>query len=175
MQPPLAVQYNSVGGNGWMGMGWDIPAQAITIDTRFGVPRYDAASETETYLLNGEQLTPVAHRGEPVERARPKRFPHTRRGPVPPHRPPRRESSTYWWEVHRQERHEVLLRRRPDTNAPTANSTLTDAAGNVYLWSLREMRDPNNNFIKYHCVRVSDPGVAGGTVPGVNLYLQRVT
>ncbi|MEK7734120.1 MAG: sugar-binding protein, partial [Pseudomonadota bacterium] len=42
-------------------------------------------------------------------------------------------------------------------------------------WSLREMRDPNNNFIKYHCVRVSDPGVAGGTVPGVNLYLQRIT
>ena len=33
----------------------------------------------------------------------------------------------------------------------------------------------NNNFIKYHCVRVSDPGVAGGTVPGVNLYLQRIT
>ncbi|HEX9833839.1 MAG TPA: SpvB/TcaC N-terminal domain-containing protein, partial [Mycobacterium sp.] len=69
LQPQLAVQYNSAGGNGWMGLGWDIPMQSITIDTRWGVPRYDAALETETYVFNGEQLTPVAHRGELQPRA----------------------------------------------------------------------------------------------------------
>ena len=63
MQPQLAVAYNSNGGDGWLGQGWDLTVPAITIDTRWGVPRYDAQKETETYLLNGEQLTPVAHRG----------------------------------------------------------------------------------------------------------------
>jgi len=80
--------------------------QAITIDTRFGAPRYgldsagnDTNKETETYLLNGEMLTPVAHRGEPVDRTAEKVF-HTRvegqfrrivrHGTAP---------SNYWWEV----------------------------------------------------------------------------
>jgi len=38
--------------------------QTVTIDTRWGVPRYDASSETETYTLSGQQLTPLAHRGD---------------------------------------------------------------------------------------------------------------
>src|SRR5262249_13019425 len=63
MQPSLAVTYNSSGANGWLGIGWDLAVPAITIDTRLGVPRYDGQKETETYLLNGEELTPVAHRG----------------------------------------------------------------------------------------------------------------
>ncbi len=49
MQPQLAVQYSSGGGNGWMGLGWDLSTQAVSIDTRWGVPRYDADLETETY------------------------------------------------------------------------------------------------------------------------------
>ena len=34
------------GGNGWLGVGWDLAVPAITIDTRWGVPRYDAQKET---------------------------------------------------------------------------------------------------------------------------------
>src|SRR5690606_677993 len=64
MQPQLAISYNSGGGNGWMGLGWNLQLPSITIDTRWGVPRYDTLLETETYLLNGEQLAPVAHREE---------------------------------------------------------------------------------------------------------------
>ena len=56
MQPNLALTYSSSGGNGWLGVGWDIPIPAITLDTRWGVPRYDTTYETEIYLLNGEQL-----------------------------------------------------------------------------------------------------------------------
>src|SRR5712671_4235241 len=79
-QPQLAIQYDSSRGNGWLGVGWDLAVPSIDIDTRWGVPRYDTGQliingmsapngfETETYLLNGEQLAPVANRGTPVAR-----------------------------------------------------------------------------------------------------------
>lgn len=56
MQPSLAIQYNSDGGNGFLGQGWDISIPAITIDTRWGVPVLDNDYESDIYTLNGEQL-----------------------------------------------------------------------------------------------------------------------
>lgn len=56
MQPNLTLTYSSTGGSGWLGAGWDISVPSITLDTRWGVPRYDGTYETEIYLLNGEQL-----------------------------------------------------------------------------------------------------------------------
>ena len=73
MQPALAVAYSSGGGNGWMGIGWDIGVPVITVETRWGVPRYDPLLESEGYLLNGQQLVtkdtqgryePLIHRGD---------------------------------------------------------------------------------------------------------------
>ncbi|MGJ4748703.1 SpvB/TcaC N-terminal domain-containing protein, partial [Leptospira sp. SA-E8] len=58
MQPQLAVQYNSGGGNGWLGLGWDLSIPSIGIETRWGAPRYSSTKETETYVLSGEQLVP---------------------------------------------------------------------------------------------------------------------
>lgn len=175
IQAQLAVQYSSSGANGWMGMGWDLPMQAVTADTRWGVPRYDPALETETYLLNGEQLTPVAHRGDLQPRATETVF-HTRvegqfrrivrHGDHP---------ANYWWEVTDKNGGKSFFGGDPATNGPQPNSTLTDAAGNVFLWSLREVRDTNANFIRYHCVRISDPGVQGASQSGSNLYLQTIT
>ena len=170
MQPQLAVQYNSAGGNGWMGMGWDVPMQAITIDTRWGVPRYDAGLETETYTLSGEQLTPVAHRGDLVARTPEKIF-HTRvegqfrriirHGSLP---------SDYTWEVTDKNGVKYLYGA-----TDPATETLKDGAGNIFLWALCEIRDPNGNFVKYKYARVNDPGIVGGSVPGSNIYLQTIT
>ncbi|HEX7840676.1 MAG TPA: SpvB/TcaC N-terminal domain-containing protein, partial [Kofleriaceae bacterium] len=63
LTPGLGLSYNSSRGNSWVGLGWDLPVSAITVDTRFGAARYDCDVETETYGLDGEQLTPIAHRG----------------------------------------------------------------------------------------------------------------
>lgn len=60
LQPNLSVNYSSEGGNGLLGMGWDMQIPAITVDTKWGVPRYDTNFETEGYLLNGEELLPSA-------------------------------------------------------------------------------------------------------------------
>jgi hypothetical protein len=170
LQPQVGAQYSSSAGNGWMGMGWDLPMQAVTIDTRFGVPRYDAGLETETDMLSGEMLTPVAHRGELVGRTLDKVF-HTRvegqfkriirRGNHP---------SNYTWEVTDKNGVKYLYGA-----TDPATETLSDAAGNRFLWALCEIRDPNGNFVKYRYARVDDPGVAGGSVPGRNIYLSRIT
>ncbi|PZR20391.1 MAG: hypothetical protein DI539_10955 [Flavobacterium psychrophilum] len=56
MQPQLALQYSNEGGNGWLGLGWNLSVPALSIDTKWGVPMFDPAAETEIYALNGEQL-----------------------------------------------------------------------------------------------------------------------
>ena len=56
MQPQLALQYSNEGGNGWVGLGWNLALPALSIDTRWGVPLFDAVHETEIYSLAGEQL-----------------------------------------------------------------------------------------------------------------------
>ena len=56
MQPDLSLTYSSGGGNGVVGVGWDMPVPEIAVETRWGVPRYDPYYESEVYLLGGEQL-----------------------------------------------------------------------------------------------------------------------
>ncbi|MES2574080.1 MAG: SpvB/TcaC N-terminal domain-containing protein [Bacteroidota bacterium] len=56
LQPQLGIQYSNEGGNGWLGQGWNISVPSIAIDTRWGVPVFDSANESEIYTLGGEQL-----------------------------------------------------------------------------------------------------------------------
>ncbi len=51
------------------------------------------------------------------------------------------------------------------TRARRTQDKLADEHGDISAWALREMRDPNDNSVRYHYVRVSDAGVAGGTCP----------
>ncbi|MFD1049391.1 SpvB/TcaC N-terminal domain-containing protein, partial [Kibdelosporangium lantanae] len=172
-RPDIALTYDSTGQNGWTGMGWSLGTQSIRIDTRWGVPRYDGGLETETYLLNGQQLTPVANRTELQARTAEKVF-HTRvegqfnrivrHGDNP---------RNYWWEVTAKNGTRSIFGGPPDTTAET--TTLTDESGDIAVWALREVRDANDNFVRYHNVLVSDVGVAGGTVPGSELYPKRIT
>lgn len=168
LEPKLAVAYSSGGANGWLGVGWDVTMPAITVDTRWGVPRYDAALETETYLLNGEQLTPVAHRGELQKRSAEKVF-HARlesrfdrivrHGDNP---------AGYWWEVTDKAGTRTVF-------GGAETTTLTDAAGHVAMWAAREVRDTNDNVMRYHYARVQDGGTEKSTVPGSALYPRRIT
>ena len=81
MQPSLGIQYNSDGGTGLLGEGWDLSVPTISVETRWGVPRYDDILETETYLMDGSMLVLdnggvnyLAHRAtEQIKRASVKR------------------------------------------------------------------------------------------------------
>jgi hypothetical protein len=173
MQPKVTIGYDSAGGNGWMGLGWELPLTAVTIDTRWGVPRYSATNETETYSLNGDELTPVANRTAPPPRTAEKVFRTrvegqfqqiVRHGTTP---------ADYTWEVVDKVGTHWLY--GSVSGGPAADATLADAAGRVFLWALVEARDTHGNTMRYHYARVDDPGVDGGAEPGRNLYLQRIT
>lgn len=56
LAPSLQVEYDSANGNSWMGQGWDLTVPQITVETRWGAPRYNSSLETETYLLDGQML-----------------------------------------------------------------------------------------------------------------------
>ncbi|ONI90753.1 sugar-binding protein [Saccharothrix sp. ALI-22-I] len=168
VQPSLALQYNSAGDNGWLGVGWDLVLPMITVETRWGVPRYNGGLETETYLLGGEQLTPVAHRAAPTARTAEKVF-HTRvegqfakivrHGDSP---------TNYTWEV-------TDKKGTVSVYGSDEETRLADDAGNVSTWVLREVRDANGNLMRVHHAKVADGGVPNATVPGRALYPQRIT
>ena len=181
MQPSIALTYNSDGGNGWLGEGWDIPIPAITIDTRWGAPRYDGDKESETYMYKGEQLVAkdiknnfilMPHRtslwsdrlGDGTQF-----FPRVneafdsivRHGKTP---------STYWWEVfdrngviHRYGHYETLDN---DTN----QSILRDNKGNIAKWCLAESEDAYGNMVRYLYDTVQCSGIEGSLVKGRQIY-----
>lgn len=175
LQPDLNVGYDSGRGDGWLGVGWDLPTPVITVDTRWGVPRYDANTETETYLLDGEQLTPLAHRGRPRPRTAEKVF-HTRVEGDFAHIVRHGNGPTgYTWEVTDKAGTHWFYGAPAGTRAPQQDATLTDEAGDVFEWALTEVRDAHGNVMRYRYARVSDPGVEGGAEPGSDLYLSKIT
>ncbi|MEZ5044489.1 MAG: SpvB/TcaC N-terminal domain-containing protein [Saprospiraceae bacterium] len=172
--PNIEVSYNSDGGHSWLGQGWMLDPPAISVETRWGVPRYDASKETETYLLEGEQLGPVAHRKESENRIPNKVF-HLRvegnfssiiRNGASP--------ADYWWEVIDKEGTHYFY-GGVEGNGVEESAVLRDDAGNITQWNLVETKDRNDNFIRYHYVMVEDTGVQGGILPGREIYLDYIT
>ena len=163
MQPQLSISYNSGGGNGWLGLGWNLNIPAISVDTRWGVPRYLKDWETETYTMNGEQLTPVAHRGEPVRREEDKQFYPRVEGRF--HKIIRRKDNTeeYFWEV--TDKSGVVYRYGGRTGVDP-QAVLRDADSNIAHWALVEVRDLNGNFVRYHYDKQEDKQ---------QLYVSRIT
>src|SRR5882672_10439919 len=58
--PQLSLSYDSGSGNGPFGFGWSLGLPQITRRTDKGLPQYDDAKESDTFLISGaEDLVPV--------------------------------------------------------------------------------------------------------------------
>ncbi|TMQ18619.1 MAG: hypothetical protein E6J90_19735 [Deltaproteobacteria bacterium] len=179
LTPALGLSYDSSRGNGWVGVGWDLPVSAITIDTRFGAARYDCDIETETYQLDGEQLTPFAHRGPDKKRSdditvlggETVKIFHTRvEGGFRQIIRHGANTKSYWWEVIDKTGSRSFFGGTPESGGPIAQATLASNAGDIFEWSLVEVRDLHNNSIRYEHERVTSVGFTTGAVPGSTLY-----
>lgn len=179
-QPEVSFEYGSRQGNGWMGVGWDAGAPSISVDTRWGVPRYDTALESETYTFEGEELSPTAHRSPQLKREADRIF--TKRVEGDYQRILRHGDSpaNYWWEVHDKVGNKYFYGRtpEPDPQVPEAilRAETPDGRSTAYWWGLVEKRDISLNTVTYFYDRVQDSGVGNGNAgpQGDQLYLARV-
>ena len=164
LDPDLKLSYTSAGGNGtngWLGVGWDLKLPSIEISTLFGVPRYDAAIETETYALEGDQLAPVADPLHPAPRQADRTF--TRRSEDSFHRIVRHGSgpASFWWEVTDQNGVRSIFGQTPQAR-------LADpATGNTFQWLLEQTIDLHGNTVSYTYVQDAD---SSGGEPWVQVY-----
>ena len=177
LQPEVEIRYSSAAQNGWLGLGWDLRFSQVLVETRWGVPRYDDELETETYLVDGQMLTPVSHRGQLLPRLadEKKTFSLRVEGAFPRIIRWGNQPENYWWELFDKEGTRFTYGANPRTRTLDPNATLRDANGNVFQWGLTETRDTNGNYVRYEYALVEDVGVAGGLVPGTELYPARIS
>ena len=182
MSPSLGLSYDSDAGDGLCGEGWTLPIPSVTVDTRWGVPRYDPSDETETYLLNGQMLAMrigrniyLAHRQPGIKRNtastrifRPRvesDFSLIERTGYTP--------STYQWKVTAPD---GTLYTYGGGNA-TLKGSFTDASGAtrtvISEWLLSRIDDPHGDHVDFEYMTRTDT-VAGG-LTAVSVYLRQVT
>lgn len=169
MQPSLGLQYSSEGGSGWLGEGWNVSGPSITLDTRWGVPRYDQSKETETYLLSGSMLSTmddngqmgVAHRGEKMDRKADRQF-YTRQGGDFSRIIRKGDSpANYYWEVTDKQGVKYIY----GGDGAVVKGNVTDASGNtrevIAEWKLKRVEELHGDYIEY-VYDIVDEDVRGG-------------
>ena len=157
------LQYSSEGGSSFVGYGWSLPVQSIDIETRWGVPRFDDKSETESYLLMGQQLSDrLYRRTDSLARQADKQFyPMTeggfsriiRKGNSP---------KNYYWEVTGKDG--TVYSYGGHSGHVSDATSLTDTKGNRIKWALDRVTDVHGNFAAFHYMK-----------SGNNLYPERYT
>jgi RHS repeat-associated protein len=169
MQPNLAIQYDSSKSDGWLGLGWDLQLPSITVDTRWGVPRYSMPGfdnlETENYLLNGEELTPLPNRLLTLPRQSPRVFHARVEGRFEKVVRYGNSPGTYWWEV-TEKNGKRLIYGSADLAGVDRSAVLIDGSGNIFKWMLRQEIDTHGNSIRYEYTKVCDRGVDPADVQG---------
>ena len=181
MAPSLAISYNSDGGNGWLGQGWDLSVPSVTLDTRWGVPRYDLTDETETYSLSGSMLSTmddngamsVAHRGDKIARKADRQF-YTRQGGDFSRIIRKGDSpANYYWEV--TDKQGVVYTYGGE--GAVLKGTITDLSGNtrevISEWKLKKVVETHGDWIEYEYTAADEP-VRGGLVAKA-VYLSKVS
>ena len=157
------LKYSSEGGSSFVGYGWSLPVQSIDIETRWGVPRFDDKSESESYLLMGQQLSDrLYRRTDSLARQADKQFyPMTeggfsriiRKGNSP---------KNYYWEVTGKDG--TVYSYGGHGGHVSDATSLTDTKGNRIKWALDRVTDVHGNFAAFHYMK-----------SGNNLYPERYT
>lgn len=188
MQPNLALTYSSGGGNGWLGVGWDIPIPSITVETRWGVPRYSRNWESEVYVYEGEQLVTkdaagnyrkLAHRTNDTAsisrlNGNIRFYPRkdevydsiVRHGTGP---------DNYWWSVTHRNGVTDYYAKRKDTDLVDYRGTLCDPKNHrIAKWLLTESVDVNGNKVQYfYRTDISTTGY--GVNEGTQIYIDSIS
>jgi len=192
MQPNLALTYSSGGGNGWLGVGWDISIPSITVETRWGVPRYDNDLESEVYVLEGEQLVTYDSTVGDFRKMPHRTNQWTSRNALGNEEqffPRKNEAfdsivrhganpSNYWWTVtHKNGVTDYYGKYANDVgvnNSCVLRTGDNNASGAIAHWALAESVDPNGNSVRYYYDIAYCRGVSNG-IWGKQIYADSIS
>jgi RHS repeat-associated protein len=174
LQPDLALNYSSSNGNSWVGLGWNLSLGEVTIDTRWGVPRYDPTLESESYILDGDSLAPMAVRSTLQPRQTDRTF--TRRVEGQYERIIRHGNApgSYWWEVTDKSGTTRYYGATAD-GVRDPSAVLADDSGHEFVWALKQVKDISSNLMTLNYVTVTGTGVgSANATTGRELYLDSI-
>lgn len=179
MSPSLGIQYNSDGGAGWLGEGWDLSTPSISVDTRWGVPRYNDAQETETYSIGGSMLmtmddagqSSVAHRGDKINRKTDRQFYSRNEGGFSKIIRKGSSPANYTWEVTDKSGTKYTYGGNGAVLKGTAK-TLSGDKQVIAEWKLSRVEELHGDYIEYVYETVDEP-VRGG-LTAKTIYLKEV-
>jgi RHS repeat-associated protein len=197
MQPRLGIRYNSESGSGWLGEGWDLDIPSITVDTRWGVPRYSQSQETETYTMDGTMLVTmnganpsVAHRAEKTPRTADRQFYPRREGGFSQIIRKGSKLDQYTWEVTDRSGTKYYYGRKIKNEGPYANpqnphdSILNgvllgevkylenEARQVITQWHLSRVEEIHGDYIDYYYEVEEEP--VAGELTSRALYLKEI-
>ncbi|WP_277632434.1 SpvB/TcaC N-terminal domain-containing protein, partial [Avrilella dinanensis] len=165
LQPNLSLSYNNNGGSSFVGYGWDLSIPYITVDTKFGVPEYHSTKESESYLLNGEELMLksgsnyyLPHRQPTmVNRVSNAVFYPKIEGSFSKIERKGSSPSSYYWIVTDKSGTKYYY-------GQSSNSRFTSSQGNIAKWMLERVEDKNGNYMTYGYITktYSEGNLAGG-------------
>jgi len=171
--PHLSVSYDSGAGNGLFGFGWHLALPAITRKTDRGLPKYQDAAESDTFILSGtedlvaalEQTTSGWIRRTPAARTL-----HGTSYLVHAYQPrieglfsrierwtnPADSKDTFWRSISRD--------NVTTWYGKTSESRIADPAdtSRVFSWLICESYDDKGNAIVYEYKRESGKGINAG-------------
>ena len=187
--PQLSLSYDSGAGNGPFGLGWNLTLPSISRRTDRGLPQYDDAGESDTFLVSGaEDLVPELGLGADGQWTK---NPVERDGYTVWHYRPRIEGlfsrierwtrqsdgDTYWRSISRE--------NIATFYGSTPESRIFDPtdASKVFTWLISESRDDKGNAIVYRYaaedssnIDLAQASEHNRTVAGrtANRYLKRI-
>ncbi|WP_430614161.1 SpvB/TcaC N-terminal domain-containing protein [Flavobacterium sp. JP2137] len=173
LQPNLTVQYNSAGGNGWLGLGWNLGVGSIEVNTKWGAAKYDQGKESESYLVNGEDVVLWTngddfyepHRSSLMDRVKDALFFNKQEGNFNKIQRMGSHPTNYYWIVIDKSGMKYYY-------GDSGQSRLTTSTGNIGRWMLSKVEDLNGNFIEYNYeVKYFSSGTVG---QGKQIYLSTI-
>ena len=188
VQPSLQVSYSSEAGNGWMGIGWNLATPAVSINTKWGVPRFDPNTESEIYSLNGSDLVlkngteyTNPHRTSDIARSNERIFYERKEGAYNHIIRHGNAPSNYWWEVTDKQGNKTIygayydfIENRYKLNDKTV---IRDDSGNITHWALTTISDTQGNYAlyEYNNIQTVNNIFEGSPITGKEFYLEKIS
>ncbi|AXG74261.1 hypothetical protein DVK85_08440 [Flavobacterium arcticum] len=187
MQPSLNISYSSEAGNGWMGLGWNLATPAISINTKWGVPRFDLDNESEIYSLNGSDLVlkngteyTNPHRDNDIDRVDERRFYQRKEGAYNLIIRHGNHPNNYWWEVTDKQGNKSFYGGWYNTELSQYqfdnNSVIRvgNSNSNITHWALKATLDTYGNYTLYeYASSISNP-FSNSSIEAKYFYLSNI-